>query len=93
MSSSAADIQTKIDSIDTQIDILIAAPDEFVSYQEGNRRISKKDKLDGLISLRAHYVKLLREFPAEYVEDNAYGIDRYGRDTSEYIGDDESGLA
>ncbi len=88
MSSSAAELQAKIDAIDTQLDTLIAAPDKFVSYNEAGRAISKRDKLDGLLRLREHYVKLLGGIPSETIEDFDVLITPEGDDQTDYIAPD-----
>ncbi len=88
VSSSAAEIQAKVDAIDVQLDTLIAAPDKFVSYNEAGRAISKRDKLDGLLRLREHFVKLLSDIPSETIEDFDVSITPEGEDRTDYIAPD-----
>lgn len=88
VSSSAAELQAKIDAIDVQLDTLIAAPDKFVSYNEAGRAISKRDKLSGLLALREHFVKLLGGIPSETIEDYDVIISPEGEDQTDYIAPD-----
>ena len=84
MSSTATDIQARIDAIDTQIDALIADPDAMVSYRMGAKEVSRSEKLDGLLRLREHYVRVLAGIPSESLDSVALEISPFGEDLSKY---------
>lgn len=83
----AAELETKIAAIDTQIDAIVAAPTGIASYSIGQKSVSRKEILGGLIETRKMYQKMLDSYPAESYQRMAISTSDQGEDDSEYLGD------
>jgi len=63
MASTAAEIQTLIDAIDTELASLITK----VSYKTGEHEVKHNEKIAQLTKLREMYIKQLNALPCEEV--------------------------
>jgi len=82
-----AELEIKIAAIDTQMDALVAAPDNMVDYKAGQKSFDNSQKITALQNLREMYQKLLDSFPAEGFQRLAIDFSEEGEDATEYLGD------
>lgn len=65
--ATAAELQAKIDAIDTALDALAASPDALTSYKIGTRQFDKKTKAGSLLDMRRVYRDQLEALPSEEI--------------------------
>lgn len=75
-------------AIDVKIAVIVADPDDIVSYKIGEKSVSRKDKLEGLLKAREAYQTLAEKEPYEDIRHVALDFDEFGVDESELIGDE-----
>lgn len=92
---SEAEIITKLNTIDAQIDLIAATlgtsgtgAAQYVEYKIGNKTVLGNQRLEGLVELRKYYQGLLEKIPKAIISDQPYKINPLtGADETEYIGD------
>lgn len=75
-------------AIDTAIAAIVADPEGIVSYKIGDKSVSRKDKLAGLLKAREVYQERAENEPYEDIKHIALDFDEFGVDESELIGDE-----
>ena len=74
-------------AIDTQINTLIASPDDIADYKIGEKTVNKSQILSTLLRAREVYQKAAESEPYEDVRHIALDFDHFGVDISEMVGD------
>jgi len=74
-------------AIDTQIATLVASPDSIADYKIGDKTVRKSQILSTLLKAREQYRLAVESEPYEDVRHIALGVDEFGIDISEYVGD------
>lgn len=83
-----AQIDAHITAINTQLTAILADPDgTSLDYKIGDKAVNKDKKVQWLMKMLDNFTKTLTKLPAESIDSVEYGIDAYGKDRSEYIGD------
>ena len=90
-----ADIESKLETIDTQIANItsqLAHGDSdaaaYVDYQIGEKRVNASQILEQLIKTREMYQGLLSNLPTEKVRNVVYDVEVTGEDNTELVGDE-----
>ena len=82
-----ATVSEILSSIDTQINTLIASPDDIADYRIGEKTVNKSQILSTLLKAREVYKLAAESEPYEDVRHIALDFDTFGIDISEYVGD------
>jgi len=74
-------------AIDVKIAAIVASPDDIASYKLGQKSVNKSEILNTLLKARELYQSLAEVEPYEDIRHIAYGVDEFGVEISELIGD------
>lgn len=74
-------------ALDAKIATIIASPDDIASYKFGQKSVNKSEILNTLLKARAQYQAFAEVEPYEDIRHVALGVDEFGVDISEYIGE------